>query len=167
MCRAFRKGLVLSAIFAGLLIACGEDDPNTVGRAYAGAPPTIPHKIEALGRGNCLSCHKLGLHLRFEDSPALTAPATPHPYRSACRQCHVRRNTGKIPFGENLFSGAIYEHRGTRAHPLAPPRIPHRLQNRNNCLACHGNLGRESTPTSPHTERSQCIQCHVRDNNMI
>ncbi|MBL8740899.1 MAG: hypothetical protein JNK04_07395 [Myxococcales bacterium] len=47
-------------------------------RAWAGAPPTIPHATSM--RGDCNSCHgpagKVGLR-------------TPHPLRASCAQCHA------------------------------------------------------------------------------
>ncbi len=47
-------------------------------RAYAGAPPTIPHATRM--RGECASCHgpsgKIGLR-------------TPHPFQASCTQCHA------------------------------------------------------------------------------
>lgn len=180
MRRGDRKGLIMAVAVALLLAACGQTKSDkSRNRAYAGAPPTIPHAVEALGRGNCLGCHKSGLEITFEDIGTVRAPMTPHPYQEACRQCHVLRAGGWIAYGKSEFVGAVYPSRGTRAHPKAPPTIPHRLQNRENCLACHGKLGNRrdggsvtgakdgagvadmAAPESPHKDRSQCRQCHV------
>ena len=41
------------------------------------------------------------------------------------------------------------------------PSIPHPLEGRENCLACHtGPAAREEIRTS-HPERERCQQCHV------
>lgn len=56
----------------------GVPSPGKGQRAYAGAPPTIPHST--LMRGNCASCHgtKGAFGLR-----------TPHPWQQSCTQCHA------------------------------------------------------------------------------
>ena len=163
MRRRRRKSIAVVAAFILILFGCTRQTTpdKTRGRAYAGAPPTIPHAVESLGRGDCLDCHKSGLQVTFDDLGTLRAPATPHPFQEACRQCHVPRAGGWIAYGKSEFTGAVYPTRGTRAHPKAPPTIPHRLQNRENCLACHGKLGDMAAPESPHKDRSQCRQCHV------
>ncbi|NJD67130.1 MAG: hypothetical protein C3F12_14225 [Candidatus Methylomirabilota bacterium] len=49
-------------------------------RAYEGAPPLIPHDVEAR-KGVCLACHEFGV---------VGAPIVPHPTRNHfCLQCHV------------------------------------------------------------------------------
>jgi cytochrome c-type protein NapB len=56
-----------------------RQDLRAGGRATAGAPPTIPHRI--LMRENCIACH---------DGPgAREEIRTTHPERTRCRQCHV------------------------------------------------------------------------------
>ncbi|MFA6288754.1 MAG: hypothetical protein WC661_15330 [Opitutaceae bacterium] len=47
-------------------------------RAYAGAPPTLPHTTAM--RQNCVSCHGPG---------GSSAIKTPHPQRQNCVQCHA------------------------------------------------------------------------------
>lgn len=48
------------------------------GRAWAGAPPTMPHAT--FMRENCMSCH----------GPTGADPIrTSHPYRASCQQCHA------------------------------------------------------------------------------
>lgn len=131
-------------------------------RAYNGAPPTIPHTT--LGAA-CSECHnadgiaveKLGF-----------APPSPHSASDArfirCLQCHVRSDPAKRvkPIAASRFAGLRQGlRRGTRAHPLAPPRMPHAALLRENCLACHwGPAAREEIRT-PHPERVRCRQCHV------
>ncbi len=56
----------------------GLASPTRGERAYAGAPPTIPHQTSM--RENCMSCHgPLGL----------AGMRTPHPWRVNCQQCHA------------------------------------------------------------------------------
>ena len=65
-------------------------------RAYHGAPPSIPHKVENernMGGNSCLKCHENG---GFAEKLKAYAPVTPHPEMVNCRQCHVPQNTQKI-----------------------------------------------------------------------
>lgn len=49
-------------------------------RAFKGAPPVIPHRVQM--RSRCLTCH---------GKEANKALRTSHPQRRNCRQCHVAR----------------------------------------------------------------------------
>jgi len=42
-----------------------------------------------------------------------------------------------------------------------PPAIPHGLEGREECLVCHraGEVGK--TPKTPHSQLTNCRQCHV------
>ena len=125
-------------------------------RVYDGAPPIIPHAVGALGRRDCLNCHEQGLDLE-EDG---VASLTPHPQLVNCRQCHLEVNTEVSLPVNNLFEGYRNPRRGTRAHPLAPPTVPHPVTMRENCLTCHSGLGATPIRTS-HPERVNCRQCHL------
>ena len=130
-------------------------------RAYDGAPPTVPH--ESFGAA-CTGCHD-------ERGQSVTgvgfAPTSPHDNTSKagattrCRQCHVFRTT------DDLFVGSEYEAlpqdlaAGDRATPGAPPRIPHRILMRENCVACHDGPGAREEIRTTHAERWRCRQCHV------
>jgi nitrate reductase cytochrome c-type subunit len=58
---------------------------------YEGAPPLIPHDVEAR-KGVCLSCHGTG-----EGG----APITPHPSRTHfCIHCHIGQDMSVKPFVE-------------------------------------------------------------------
>jgi cytochrome c-type protein NapB len=67
-----------------LLAALAENEfaglagPQKGTRAWAQAPPTVPHST--LMRSDCLSCH---------GPQGLFGLRTPHPERQACVQCHV------------------------------------------------------------------------------
>jgi cytochrome c-type protein NapB len=127
-----------------------------VQRAYDGAPPVIPHAVEALQRQDCLACHAEGLLL----PDGGLAPRTPHPENVNCRQCHVEQPGRGDGLAANRFAGLRYPGRGTRAYAGAPPTIPHPLAGRRNCLGCHGDLGGSPIRT-PHPDRVNCAQCHV------
>jgi len=75
------EDLFVASTFAGL-----RQDLRPGGRLYAGAPPTIPHRI--LMRENCVACHT-GLAAREEIR-------TSHPERVRCRQCHVPVTTREV-----------------------------------------------------------------------
>lgn len=161
-----RRGLALA--LAGLVAACsaGPDRAAREGpergryrrthREYDGAPPVIPHLVVALGRQDCLACHREGLDL----GPEGLAPRTPHPERVACLQCHVEQVEPGAVFARNEFLGLRFPAQGTRAFPGAPPTLPHPREWRENCLGCHG-VGGGSPIRTPHADRVNCLQCHV------
>ena len=53
-------------------------------RAYAGAPPRIPHAIDQLAVPACLSCHRDGAAIAGRRAPVMK-----HEPRASCVQCHV------------------------------------------------------------------------------
>jgi nitrate reductase (cytochrome), electron transfer subunit len=133
------------------------------GRAYDGAPPTIPHDAAI---GSCVSCHD---HDGAVIDGVGIAPAAPHGDDAAlgslrrCRQCHVPQQT-PTQFVSSRFTGVPQgPWKGRRATPGAPPTIPHTLQLREQCSSCHvGPAARAEIRTS-HPERARCRQCHVPD----
>jgi nitrate reductase cytochrome c-type subunit len=130
-------------------------------RAFWGAPPPMPHSFAGQRDGRaCLECHVQENHAEKEQE---AIKPVPHPEFSQCQQCHVNgaEDSGPV-FRENNFVGLDFPGKGSRAHPYAPPTIPHRIFMRENCLACHGPAGQRKI-ASPHPERSQCQQCHVPD----
>ena len=128
-------------------------------RLYDGAPPVIPHDQE----DDCLFCHSLGSKGEGDED----VPIAPHVLSDGiskstrCVQCHVYQVTEEV-FVQNSYRGEPQlKRRGDRMYPGAPPRVPHTLQLRKDCLACHlGEAAREEIKT-PHPERSRCLQCHV------
>ena len=155
-------------------------------RAYPGAPPRIPHglTLDEFKRGSCNTCHQRGGYVeRF----ATYAPLTPHPEMGQCLQCHVADDRlvgvpAVLPEGTPVCAqchilSAITappprlvaidwpEPRwitlGHTASPGGPPLIPHRLQTRGNCVACHGGMGAVFEIRTTHPERANCRQCHV------
>jgi cytochrome c-type protein NapB len=158
-------------LLAGALLAvagCRAEAPavarstaeRAAARAYDGAPPTIPHAIV----GECATCHD-------DDGSAIegvgVSPASPHGQaRMAgdmrrCRQCHVPAATSAL-FVPSRFNGLPQgPWRGGRFYEGAPPTIPHRLQLREHCLACHAGPAARADLRTTHPERTRCGQCHV------
>lgn len=128
-------------------------------RAYPGAPPVIPHAIDAGGpleRG-CLACHADGGWApRFQ----AYAPVTPHPDFASCRQCHVPATT-PAAFRPTTWETVAPPRIDRSALPGSPPPIPHALQMRESCLACHAGPGAVVEIRTTHPERVNCRQCHA------
>lgn len=128
-------------------------------RAYIGAPPVIPHSVEsqtATGR-LCLTCHAKG---GYVPKYKAYAPITPHPQFLNCQQCHVAQNTEKL-FRPTDWKTVSPPKLGRSALPDSPPSIPHGLQMRENCLACHAGPAAVFEIRTPHPGRTNCLQCHV------
>jgi cytochrome c-type protein NapB len=152
-------------------------------RAYPGAPPRIPHGLtpEEFRGTECKACHERGGWVgRF----SAYAPVTPHPELEACLQCHVPddRVVGIAPSFGSFESTCRQCHRpgqavpvfvatswrpapwpamNRRAMPGSPPAIPHGLELRGNCLACHMGAAAVEEIRTDHPERASCRQCHV------
>jgi cytochrome c-type protein NapB len=153
-------------------------------RAFSGAPPRIPHGLtaEEFRLTRCESCHVRGGYVaRF----GKYAPLTPHPEYRDCLSCHVPDGSKvgigfpnpadpvvcgqchpvpEVRFAEFApldWQPAEWPGVGQRALPGAPPLIPHGLDSRNNCLACHGGPGAVEEIRTRHPERASCLQCHV------
>ena len=155
-------------------------------RAYPGSPPRIPHgltPIETL-KGGCNTCHeKGGYSQRF----GAYVPITPHPEMGACLQCHV----GDVKLMSTPLPGMDPSARCRQCHAagallwresstgwkplpwpqlaskpgqLTPPPIPHSLDFRGNCLACHSAPAAVKEIRTSHPARANCRQCHVEAN---
>jgi cytochrome c-type protein NapB len=154
-------------------------------RAYPGAPPSIPHELTAdeFRTGTCKTCHERGGY-----SKRFTAyvPVTPHPGSAPCLQCHVGGDDGMavslvsldpnrrcqpchgVGGGPQADVQAMLERRieawpqlAPKAPGRTPPPIPHDLQSRGNCLACHTGPAAVAEVRTTHPERADCRQCHV------
>jgi cytochrome c-type protein NapB len=128
-------------------------------RQYPGSPPVIPHKVEEpdLAQVECLACHARG---GWTEELKRHTPITPHPEREACRQCHVSVTDTKL-FVETDWASVAPPRLGRAALPGAPPPIPHELQMRGNCIACHVGPGTVAAIRVEHPSRGNCRQCHV------
>ena len=113
---------------------------------------------QGIGEKNCLQCHENGGYVeRFQ----AYAPVTPHPDFINCLQCHVPKNSNQ------LFKNTNWNKiEGTEIHQSAltgsPPIIPHTLQLRENCLACHAGPSAIKQIRVTHPERVNCLQCHAK-----
>ncbi|CAL2101035.1 Diheme cytochrome c NapB [Tenacibaculum sp. 190130A14a] len=135
-------------------------------RAFHGAPPSIPHEVNSerdMGDNSCLKCHENGGYV--EKYKAYT-PVTPHPEKINCRQCHVPKKTNSL-FKETNFKRGTTPVAGiNNALAGSPPVIPHQLQLRENCLACHAGPSAPKEIRVSHPERVNCRQCHVPNNKV-
>ena len=130
-------------------------------RAYHGAPPSIPHPIEEkqnIGGNACLKCHENG---GFVEKYQAYTPVTPHPELVNCKQCHVAQ-TKQTLFKAGSYSEVHAPKVGNNNALLSsPPVIPHQIQLRENCLACHAGPNAPKEIRVSHPERVNCRQCHV------
>ena len=128
-------------------------------RQYPGSPPFIPHKVEEpdLAPVECLACHARG---GWTAELKKNTPITPHPEQEACRQCHVTATEAKL-FVETDWMSVAPPRLGRAALPGAPLPIPHDIQMRGNCIACHVGPGTVAAIRVEHPSRGNCRQCHV------
>jgi cytochrome c-type protein NapB len=133
-------------------------------RQYPGSPPFIPHKVEEpdLAPIECLTCHARG---GWTEELKRNTPLTPHPEQVACRQCHVTVTEAEL-FAENDWMSVAPPRLGRASLPGAPLPIPHELQMRGNCIACHVGPGAVAAIRVEHPSRGNCRQCHVPETNV-
>lgn len=142
-------------------------DARASRRAFAGAPPVIPHPVAQRDYPSCLACHADGLRIDTRIAPAMS-----HRLIENCMQCHTTQQAAAPPplraasaeqpssatIAGNSFEGAR-EGVGERAYLGAPPQMPHTTFMRETCASCHGVLGQGIRTT--HPERANCLQCHA------
>ena len=157
---------LLSVVFLFSTFSCGGAETRTEAleelrsvrarlRVYDGAPPVIPHPLKDSTYSRCLYCHEHGRELA-----GMTAPVTPHPEMTNCRQCHVEVKTDDL-FSENDFEPYRITGRLPGKNPTGPPRMVHRLQMRERCEVCHMTDQAAAVLQPRHGERGDCLQCHV------
>lgn len=156
-------------------------------RSYPGAPPRIPHGLtpaEFQGVG-CKTCHERG---GFSQRFGAYVPVTPHPELGACLQCHVgdaklmaiplpstdpsarchqcHATGGAMGWSDSslAWSRPVWPVMPRVARGMLPPPIPHDLEMRTNCLACHGAPSAVNAIRTSHPERANCRQCHLTGN---
>ena len=132
-------------------------------RQYLGSPPFIPHKVEEadLAPVECLACHAKG---GWSAELKGHTPLTPHPEYTACRQCHLQQTDAKL-FVDIDWMSVTTPRLGRSDLPGAPPPIPHELQMRGNCIACHVGPGAVASIRVEHPSRGNCRQCHLPQTN--
>jgi nitrate/TMAO reductase-like tetraheme cytochrome c subunit len=134
-------------------LSCHEQvTPVQVGAApaeqpAAAGPAPIPHTLE--GRDNCLVCHDLGGLKPFPADHAGRSTDT-------CTTCHQPA----APTGTEEASSAT-EESAEETEAAAAPEIPHALEGRQDCVACHGLDGIQPFPAD-HAGRTSdtCQACH-------
>lgn len=129
-------------------------------RAFPGAPPSIPHPLlseKGIGGKTCLQCHEKG---GYTQQFAAFAPVTPHPDWINCKQCHVANKNNRA-FSQTTWQKPAPPSLGMQALETSPNVIPHDLQYRENCLACHAGPAAPKEIRVSHPERVNCLQCHV------
>ena len=130
-------------------------------RQYIGAPPYIPHEVKEADSAavDCLACHGRG---GWTEELKRHTPITPHPEQTACRQCHVGMTEAKL-FVDTDWMSITSPRLGRSELPGGPTPIPHDLQMRGNCIACHVGPATVSAIRVEHPSRGNCRQCHVPD----
>ena len=132
-------------------------------RQYPGAPPENPHPDSIHGKKlECLMCHADG---GWTGMLKRITPVTPHPEQISCMQCHVHPVTDAL-FRVTDWRSVPPPVLGRSYLPGAPFPIPHDLQMRNNCIACHDGPGTITAIRVQHPFWGMCRQCHVPDNSI-
>ncbi len=129
-------------------------------RQYPGSPPRIPHEVDTSFSGNetnCLSCHRRGGYSSEFDA---YAPVTPHPENTLCYQCHASVQSETL-FVETGWKSIQPPRLGQSFLSSSPPPVPHSLQLRENCIACHTGPGAVAEIRVSHAARGDCRQCHA------
>lgn len=129
-------------------------------RQYPGSPPRVPHAVPISFRADnadCIACHGRGGYDAEQDT---YAPVTPHPENENCFQCHVPRRTEEL-FVESNWQSINPPKLGQSQMGGSPPAIPHSLQLREDCIACHTGPAAVAEIRVEHGSRGNCRQCHV------
>jgi nitrate reductase (cytochrome), electron transfer subunit len=79
---------------------------------------------------------------------------------AVCYQCHTFGARTPL-FAALDWPEPAWPETRRAALPGGPPTVPHRLQLRENCLACHMGAGAVEEIRTTHPERANCRQCHV------
>ena len=152
-------------------------------RSYPGAPPRVPHGLtpNEFRTGGCTTCHERG---GFSQRFGAYVPVTPHPEMGQCLQCHVGNGqlmAIALPSTDSsarcrqchALGGSRWTDATLNWAPMAwpqvaatgrqgePPVIPHALDTRANCLACHAPPSAVAEIRTTHPERAACRQCHL------
>ncbi|MBI5032428.1 MAG: cytochrome c3 family protein [Chloroflexi bacterium] len=136
------------------LVAIALLVPSVSVDAQSGGPPSIPHSLE--GRGDCVTCHATGL-AGAPKSPADHTGRT----NEMCQMCHKPGPASSS--ASSTRAPVAGTPQPTKPAAGGPPKIPHPLQNRENCLACHqSGIGGAPKVPADHTGRTvaTCQGCH-------
>ncbi|GEM_PF-4416681 len=143
-------------------------------------PSAIPHSLD--GRSTCLVCHQTGVagatkvpvsHAGRTDEicAACHQPAAAKPAPATTTTTGVPSTTRPVPgttattITPSTTTAAPATTTTTASPPGGLPKVPHGLEGRNACLACHGSglAGATKVPAS-HAGRGNdmCLLCHTR-----
>ncbi len=147
-----------------LYLQADSGDRNLAGfydlRQYPGSPPRIPHEVDFSFSGketDCLSCHVKG---GYSPEFGKFVPVMPHPENSLCYQCHATL-TKDESFVDTDWQSVPPPRLGQSFLSSSPPPVPHSLQLRENCIACHTGPGAVTELRVEHANRGDCRQCHA------
>ena len=102
----------------------------------------------------CLQCH-VG-----EDAVMGTASAGADP-NFRCPMCHGATGGRPHPEASATWPTTVWPALTRTLPGRLPPPIPHDLELRENCLACHGGPAAVAAIRTTHPERANCRQCHA------
>ncbi|MGB6288753.1 MAG: hypothetical protein WBF36_01335 [Desulfobulbales bacterium] len=129
-------------------------------RQYPGSPPRIPHKVFpsfSSEAEECLACHGRG---GYDVELDAYAPVTPHPEKELCYQCHVPKFTDEL-FVETDWLSIPPPKLGNSQMGGSPTPIPHSLQLRDDCIACHAGPAAVVEIRVDHAMRGNCRHGHM------
>lgn len=138
--------------------------------AGEGGAPKIPENHAGRTDETCRQCHAAAGAAPAAVPPiSPTLPLIPHPVegREACLSCH-EAGEGEAPESPDDHAGRTDEtcrhcHVAADATPTAVPPIPHPVEGREACLACHaGWIGQAPMVPDDHAGYSNeaCQACH-------
>lgn len=147
-------GLILIALAASVWLL-----PSFTAHAQGGPPP-IPHPLDSAHQ-DCVVCHSTGVGGAPKFPPDHTGRTN-----DMCQLCH-KPGAATPSRATTVPTKAPAPGATPAAQPTGaaggPPKIPHPLQNRDNCLACH-QTGVGGAPKVPadHAGRTNdlCKGCH-------
>lgn len=182
---AFRATAGLLAV-AGGAPRRAEAHPRTLAtyrllRSYPGAPPRVPHGLtaEEFRTSGCNTCHERG---GYSQRFGAYVPVTPHPEQEACLQCHaVAQRLVGVGYPSGGLNDACLQCHGSEPSRFREegidwvtfpfpsvgrrgdrvPVIPHLLDWRGNCAACHQGPGAVAEVRTSHPDQRNCRQCHL------
>jgi nitrate reductase (cytochrome), electron transfer subunit len=150
-------GLTAEELRTGSCNTCHERGGFS-GRFAAYAPVT-PHPEMT----DCLQCHAVDAALAGVPLPTGGGDAL-------CRQCHAPAGEPPPPIlarDREDWPAAAWPRAaraavaGVPGAPRVPPIIPHDLELRGHCVACHVGPAAVAEIRTAHPERADCRQCHV------
>jgi 5-methylcytosine-specific restriction endonuclease McrA len=131
---------------------------RALNRAFKGAPPVIPHRVNQQDPAGCMSCHDEGKILGDH-----VAAIIPHNFRPNCTQCHVESRYGSVPTLPEVAEAAVVPVLGIKADFVVQPlNFSHKRHAQADveldCKDCHKKV--YDTPYATFPKWTVCKQCH-------